>query len=82
MNKRLSGFLAEEGRTLDDLKVIAPIGVPPSAGLYKKWADRGVDGTLAAPWWLASAEERRRYEGLDLKIATMERFADEVIARM
>lgn len=79
---RLSGFLAEEGRTLDDLKVIAPIGVPPSAGLYKKWADRGVDGTLAAPWWLASAEERRRYEGLDLKIATMERFADEVIARM
>jgi probable F420-dependent oxidoreductase len=79
---RLSGFLAEQGRTLDDLKVIAPIGAMPSADLYRKWADRGVDGTLAAPWWLATDEERRRHEGLELKLATMERFAEEVIAKM
>jgi probable F420-dependent oxidoreductase len=79
---RLSGFLAEHGRALDDLEVIAPIGAPPSAELYKRWADRGVTGTLAAPWWLATPDERRRHTGLDLKLATMERFADEVIARM
>lgn len=79
---RLTVFLAAHGRTLDDLDVIAPIGAPPSAELYKKWADRGVTGTMAAPWWLATPDERQRYTGLDLKVATMERFADEVIARM
>jgi probable F420-dependent oxidoreductase len=79
---RLAGFLAEHGRTLGDLDVIAPIGALPSAGLYRKWADRGVTGTLAAPWWLATPEEKQRYTGLDLKIATMERFADEVIGKM
>lgn len=80
---RLTGFLADQGRTLDDLKVIAPIGVLPSADLYKKWADRGVDGTMTAPWWLATPEEQQRYgTGLDLKIATMERFTDEVMAKM
>jgi probable F420-dependent oxidoreductase len=79
---RLAGFLAEYGRTLDDLDVIAPIGALPSAELYQKWAARGVTGTLAAPWWLATPEEKTRHTGLDLKIATMERFADEVIAKM
>lgn len=78
---RLTGFLAEHGRTLDDLAVIAPIGAMPSADLYKRWADRGVTGTLAAPWLLASPAERGRLTGLDLKLATMERFAAEVIAK-
>ncbi|MGI5168169.1 TIGR03619 family F420-dependent LLM class oxidoreductase [Spirillospora sp. CA-253888] len=81
--ERLSGFLAEHGRTLDDLKVIAPIGAMPSADLYRRWADRGVAGTMAAPWWLATPEEKARHgAGLDLKVATMERFAEEVIAKM
>ncbi|WP_067482245.1 TIGR03619 family F420-dependent LLM class oxidoreductase [Actinomadura hibisca] len=81
--ERLSGFLAEHGRTLADLKVIAPIGAMPSADLYRKWADRGVSGTMAAPWWLATPEEKARHgTGLDLKVATMERFADEVMAKM
>ncbi len=79
---KLTGYLKEHGRTLDDLKVIAPIGARPSADLYKKWGDRGITGTLAAPWWFPSPEERERYEGLDLKIATMRRFAEEVIGRM
>ncbi|MEU5878289.1 TIGR03619 family F420-dependent LLM class oxidoreductase [Spirillospora sp. NPDC047279] len=81
--ERLKGFLAEQGRTLDDLEVIAPIGAMPSAELYKKWAAKGVAGTMAAPWWLASPDDKARYgEGLDLKVATMERFAEDVIARM
>lgn len=80
---RLEGYLAEEGRTLDDLKVIAPIGAMPSADLYRRWADRGVTGTMAAPWWLPTAEEKERHpDPLALKIATMERFADEVIAKL
>jgi probable F420-dependent oxidoreductase len=79
---RLTRFLAEYGRTLDDLAVIAPIRGRPSADLYRRWADRGVTGTMAAPWWRPTPEEQERYTGLELKIASMERFADEVIARM
>jgi probable F420-dependent oxidoreductase len=79
---KLTGFLQEYGRSLDDLEIIAPIGAMPSADLYKKWRDRGVTGTLAAPWWFPSPEEREKYTGLDLKIATMDRFAQEVIAHM
>ncbi|MQY02943.1 TIGR03619 family F420-dependent LLM class oxidoreductase [Actinomadura macrotermitis] len=81
--ERLAGFLAEQGRTLDDLDVVAPIGAMPSADLYKRWADRGVTATMAAPWWLASPEDKARHgTGLELKVRTMERFAAEVIARM
>jgi hypothetical protein len=80
---RLEGFLKDNGRTLDDLKVIAPIGAWPSADLYRKWHDRGVDGTMAAPWWMASAEEKALHgDGIDLKIATMERFAEEIISQL
>ncbi len=79
---RLTGFLAEYGRTLEDLEVIAPIGAMPSADLYKRWGERGVTGTMAAPWWLASPGEQRGHTGLDLKIATMERFAEDVLAKM
>jgi probable F420-dependent oxidoreductase len=80
--ERLSGHLAEHGRTLADLRVIAPIGAIPSADLYRKWHDRGVDGTLAAPWWPATREDKESLSGVDLKLATMERFAEEVIAKM
>ncbi|WP_067813100.1 TIGR03619 family F420-dependent LLM class oxidoreductase [Actinomadura kijaniata] len=82
--RRLSGFLAEHGRTLADLDVVAPIAAMPSADLYRRWADRGVTATMAAPWWLATSAEKERHghRTLPLKLATMERFADEVIAKM
>jgi hypothetical protein len=37
---------------------------------------------MAAPWLLATPGERDRLTGLDFKLATMERFAGEVIAKM
>ncbi|MEU6035574.1 TIGR03619 family F420-dependent LLM class oxidoreductase [Actinomadura sp. NPDC047616] len=80
---RLTRHLSEHGRTLDDLRVIAPIAAMPSADLYRRWADRGVTGTMAAPWWLATPDEKARHgRTLALKLATMERFAEEVIAKM
>lgn len=80
---RLARHLSDHGRALDDLEVIAPIGAPPSADLYRRWADRGVTGTMAAPWWPATPEEKARHgRGLALKLAAMERFAEEVIAKM
>jgi probable F420-dependent oxidoreductase len=84
---RLTGHLKEHGRTLDDLKVIAPIAALPDVDLYRRWHDRGVTGTLAAPWWMPTPEEQERYGtrrtgGLPLKLAAMERFANDIIARL
>ncbi|MFI6505734.1 TIGR03619 family F420-dependent LLM class oxidoreductase [Nonomuraea typhae] len=65
-------------------EVIAPLAVIPDAAAYRRFAAKGVTGTMAAPWWLATPEEKKRYgeATLELKIATMERFAEEVIAKM
>ncbi|MFI7227541.1 TIGR03619 family F420-dependent LLM class oxidoreductase [Nonomuraea angiospora] len=79
----LRGHLGESGRS-EPLDIIAPLAVMPDADTYRRFAAKGVTGTMAAPWWLATPEEKARYgEGtLDLKIATMERFAEEVIAKL
>ncbi|WP_043635983.1 TIGR03619 family F420-dependent LLM class oxidoreductase [Nonomuraea candida] len=80
----LRGHLEANGRSLEGFDVIAPLAVVPDAATYRRFADKGVTGTMAAPWWLATDEEKARYgEGtLELKIATMERYADEIIAKM
>ncbi|NRQ37955.1 TIGR03619 family F420-dependent LLM class oxidoreductase [Nonomuraea sp. NN258] len=79
---RLRRHLDEYGRT-GPFEIIAPLAVLPDADTYRRFADKGVTGTMAAPWWLATPEEKARYgEGtLELKLATMERFAEEVIAK-
>ncbi|MEV6156078.1 TIGR03619 family F420-dependent LLM class oxidoreductase [Nonomuraea sp. NPDC052129] len=79
----LRRLLDENGRT-GPFEIIAPLAVLPDADTYRHFAAKGVTGTMAAPWWLATPEEKQRYgEGtLELKIATMERFAEEVIAKM
>ncbi|GGP11159.1 TIGR03619 family F420-dependent LLM class oxidoreductase [Nonomuraea glycinis] len=79
----LRGHLDEHGRT-GPFEIIAPLAVMPDADTYRHFAAKGVTGTLAAPWWLATPEEKAEHgEGtLALKIATMERFAEEVIAKM
>ncbi|MEU6781173.1 TIGR03619 family F420-dependent LLM class oxidoreductase [Nonomuraea angiospora] len=79
----LRGHLDESGRS-NPLDIIAPLAVMPDADTYRRFAAKGVTGTMAAPWWLATPEEKARYgEGtLELKIATMERFAEEVIAKL
>ncbi|MGE5292364.1 MAG: TIGR03619 family F420-dependent LLM class oxidoreductase [Micromonosporaceae bacterium] len=80
---RLGQNLARHGRTLDDIQVIAGLRGRPDPDMYKRCADRGLDGTMCAPWWKPTREEQERYgSGLDLKIAAMERFAADVIARM
>lgn len=79
----LRRLLDEYGRT-GPFEIIAPLAVLPDADTFRHFAAKGVTGTMAAPWWLATAEEKARYgEGsLELKVATMERFAEEVIAKM
>jgi probable F420-dependent oxidoreductase len=76
----LSRHLAAHGRTLDDLSVMAPIAAMPTADLYRKWEDRGVNATQALPWAMAPQGSDRI--GVDRKIATMEQFAEAVIAKM
>ncbi|MEV6862228.1 hypothetical protein AB0M44_14670 [Streptosporangium subroseum] len=55
----------------------------PDAATYRRFADKGVTGTLVAPWWLATPQEKAEHgDGIELKVATIERFAEEVIAKM
>ena len=79
----LRQWLDEYGRT-GPFEIIAPMAVLPDADTYRHFAAKGVTGTMAAPWWLATTEEKARYGAgsLELKVATMERFAEEVIAKM
>ncbi|MEU4228426.1 TIGR03619 family F420-dependent LLM class oxidoreductase [Nonomuraea sp. NPDC026600] len=79
----LRQLLDEYGRT-GPFEIIAPLAVLPDADTFRHFAAKGVTGTMAAPWWLATAEEKARYGAgsLELKVATMERFAEEVIAKM
>ncbi|MEV3985279.1 TIGR03619 family F420-dependent LLM class oxidoreductase [Nonomuraea sp. NPDC049758] len=79
----LRRHLDENGRT-GPFDIVAPLAVLPDAETYRRFAAKGVTATMAAPWWLATPEEKARYgeDSLDLKIATMERFAEEVIAKL
>jgi probable F420-dependent oxidoreductase len=81
---RLRAYLKEYGRAEDDLEVVAAIAAMPDPATYRRIAGKGVTGTMAAPWLLATPQEKARHgEGtLELKIATMERFAEEIIARV
>ncbi|WP_018655220.1 TIGR03619 family F420-dependent LLM class oxidoreductase [Actinomadura flavalba] len=81
---RLKGLLRQNGRTLADLDIVAPIAALPTPDLYRRWHGQGVDATLAAPWWLATPAEKERHgrRSPALRLATMERFAEEVITKM
>ncbi|MFC7644317.1 LLM class flavin-dependent oxidoreductase [Streptosporangium lutulentum] len=79
----LRRYLEEYGRAPGDLDIIAPLAVMPDAATYRRFADKGVTGTMAAPWWLATPEERAKHgDGVELKVATIERFAEEVISKI
>ncbi|MCG5211667.1 TIGR03619 family F420-dependent LLM class oxidoreductase [Streptosporangium sp. KLBMP 9127] len=79
----LRHHLQEYGRPPDALEIIAPLAVLPDPATYRRFAAKGVTATMAAPWWLATPEEKARHgDSLELKIATLERFAEEIIARM
>ncbi|GAA4048634.1 TIGR03619 family F420-dependent LLM class oxidoreductase [Nonomuraea soli] len=75
----LRKFLAEYGRPADALEIVAPLAVLPDRDTYRRWHDKGVSATMAAPWWLATPEEKATLSGLELKRVTMERFAEEII---
>ncbi|NRQ34356.1 TIGR03619 family F420-dependent LLM class oxidoreductase [Nonomuraea sp. NN258] len=79
---RLHALLDEYGRR-DGFEIVMSFAAPPGADLYKRWRDRGVTATMCAPWWLAPPDEARHYASdLAFKVATLERFAEEVIQKM
>jgi probable F420-dependent oxidoreductase len=79
----LRRYLKEYGRDEDDLEIVAPLALLPDPDTYRRIAAKGVGATLCAPWWLATPEEKAAHaDPLELKIATIERFAEEIIARM
>lgn len=89
---RMRELLRSYGREPGDLDVIAAVAARPDADLYRRLTERGVTGVLCAPWWQDRPQapgQRVAYEGAatkdsDLagKLAAMERFAENVIARV
>lgn len=79
--EQLDEVLAQLPRR-DGFEIIAPLAVMPDADTYRRFADKGVTGTMAAPWWLATEQEKATHDPLALKIATMERFAEEIISKV
>jgi probable F420-dependent oxidoreductase len=82
--EQLDEVLAKLRGRLEDrpFEIVAPLAVMPDAETYRRFADKGVTATMAAPWWLATPEEKEKYGSLELKIRTMERFAEEIIAKV
>jgi alkanesulfonate monooxygenase SsuD/methylene tetrahydromethanopterin reductase-like flavin-dependent oxidoreductase (luciferase family) len=79
----LRRYMREYGRAQDDLDIIAPLVVMPDAATYRRFADKGVTGTLIAPWWPATPQEKEEHgDGVELKVSTIERFAEEIISRI
>ncbi|MCT9933957.1 TIGR03619 family F420-dependent LLM class oxidoreductase [Planotetraspora sp. A-T 1434] len=79
----LRRYLKEYGRPEDALEIIAAVALIPDPATCRRLEDKGLTATMAAPWWLATFEETAKHgNSVEFKIATMERFAEEIIARV
>lgn len=80
---RLRGHLREAGRADDDsFEVMLALIAPPSPDVYKRFEDLGVTGIVCAPWMMADVDDKRYGSDLDAKIAAIEGFSENVIAKM
>ena len=79
---RIHALLRSYGRAPGDLDVVAAVAARPDAGLYRGLAERGVTGLLCAPWWRGRPAPETGDADLPDKIAAMEWFAEQVMARV
>ena len=75
---RLEQLRREAGRADRPFEMVAPLAVPPDAALYRRLEDRGVSGTVSYPFSYVLGPTST----LDQKRAHLERFANDVIAKL
>lgn len=73
---------AEGPRADRPFTVLAAVGDELTPGLVHRLEDAGVDGLICAPWMTAEVVAKSFRSSLDTKVAAMERFATDVIARV
>lgn len=79
---RLDDALRAEGRERDKFQVAIALYEAPHPDLYRRFEDRGVTALVCAPWMAATGAGGGFASPLDAKVAAMERFAEDVIAKM
>ena len=62
--------------------ILTAVSGPPDVDLYRRLEDLGVTGIICAPWMTAAPVAGNFRSPLPDKLAAMERFAHDVIARM
>ena len=64
-------------------RVYLALAVPPDIDLYRQFEDAGVTDMICAPWMMAARSGGGDYRSsLDQKLAAVEAFANDTIARM
>jgi len=79
---RLEAELAAAGRTAEGFAKVLALYDPPSVDLYRRFADRGVTAVICAPWMVADQESGSFTSPLQTKLTAMERFAEDIIAKL
>jgi probable F420-dependent oxidoreductase len=79
---RLDAALAAAGRTDEPFGKVISLYEPPTPELYRRFEDKGVTGVICAPWMVADVTAGNFTSPVEAKLAAMERFAEDVIARV
>jgi probable F420-dependent oxidoreductase len=71
------------GRATEPFSIYLAVAALPDLDLYRRFEDAGVTDMVCAPWMLAEMSQTRDYRSaLDAKLAAIEEFAANVVAKM
>ena len=80
--ERVKAAVTGAGRSLDGFRIFFTAAAVPEPDLIRRFEDAGVTDWLCAPWMVAGQGGDRAYSStVEEKVAAVERFAEDVIAR-
>ncbi len=79
--RRLTALRREYGRESEPFDIMLALREAPSVDLYKRAEDIGVTAMMCSPWATMSPEDARK-PAADRYRAPIERFADDILAKM
>jgi hypothetical protein len=79
---RLREERAASARADRDFTILTAVGVPLTPDIVHQLEDAGVTGLVCAPWMTAEVIEGNFRSTLDVKLAAIDDFAENVIARV
>jgi probable F420-dependent oxidoreductase len=79
--QRLRDERSRTSRASDPFTVLTAVGEELTPGAIRQLEDAGVDGVICAPWMTAEVVAGNFRSSLDVKVAAIERFAEDVISK-